>query len=61
MKDFSSVLFSQLNSSDDFEKFIADFNRIKDNIERDHNIDELFEMLHRNKMARVLRNKVEKS
>lgn len=59
MKDFNSTLFSELNSSNEFQNLIVDFYRLKNNIENVCDIDELFEMLGHNRISFSLRKPVE--
>lgn len=59
MKDFNSTLFSELNSSNEFQNLIVDFYRLKNNIENVCDINKLFKMLGRNKISFSLRKPVE--
>lgn len=60
MKDFNSTLFTQLKTSDKFHALIQEFNQLKDNIEKNSDMNQLFEMLEHNRISWPLRETVEK-
>lgn len=60
MKDFGSTLLIQLNNSKEFQKYIEDFNCMRDNIVNGRDINELFQMLKDNDMFKPLRKMMRK-
>jgi len=60
MEEYSSILFTQLNNSNEFQTLISDFCKLKINIEGILNINQLFEMLKHNSIAWSLRGPVER-
>lgn len=60
MKDFNFTLFTQLKTSDEFHTLIQEFNQLKDNIEKNSDMNQLFEMLGHNRISWPLIETVKK-